>query len=154
MVNLNVYLNNVAKDVYNEKGVKVFSKDEGNAGYDLLSLEEYDLMPGERRLFKLGIYTDFDNHYHVEMRPRSGLALKHGISLVNTPGTIDASYRGEWGAIIINHSDKAYKISRGDKICQVVFIKHEEIGIMLNVEELGDLSTTNRGSGGFNSSGY
>jgi dUTP pyrophosphatase len=122
---------------------------EGDAGVDLYSTKEYALKPGERTLVSTGISIAIPLGYEAQVRPKSGLALKHGISIVNTPGTIDAGYRGEIGVIIINHGQEDYTIEKGKKVAQMVFNKIEAV----NFEEVEDLDDTTRGEGGFGSTG-
>lgn len=107
------------------------------------------LKPGERKLIPTGLYIALPQGYEAQIRPRSGLALKSGISLVNTPGTIDADYRGEIGIIMINHSIENFTINDGDRICQMVIHQHE------NAEwvESNELDETIRGIGGFGHTG-
>ncbi|MDP7179682.1 MAG: dUTP diphosphatase [Candidatus Woesearchaeota archaeon] len=119
----------------------------GDAGVDLYSTEDYVLSPGNKILVSTGIKIALPIGYEAQVRPKSGLALKHGLSIVNTPGTIDAGYRGEVGVIVINHGQDEYKIEKGNKIAQMVFNKIEEV----NFEESGDLDDTSRGEGGFGS---
>lgn len=122
----------------------------GDAGMDLFSVEKYSIKPGERTLVKTGISVEFPHGYEMQIRPRSGLALKKGISIVNTPGTIDAEYRGEVGIILINHGNEVFEINQGDKIAQAVLNKIE----FGEIEEVTELSDTERGSGGFGSTGH
>lgn len=110
---------------------------------------EVILLPGERKLIPTGLFIALPEGYEAQMRPRSGLALKSGISLVNTPGTIDADYRGEIGIILINFSTEAFKIFDGDRICQMVINKIETISWV----EVEDLDETGRGEGGFGHTG-
>ena len=119
----------------------------GDAGVDLYSTEDYVLSPGNKILVSTGIKIALPIGYEAQVRPKSGLALKHGLSIVNTPGTIDAGYRGEVGVIVINHGQDEYKIEKGNKIAQMVFNKIEEV----NFEESGDLDDTSRGEGGLGS---
>ena len=121
----------------------------GDAGLDIYSVEEKLLKPGERALIKTGIKIELPKGTEAQMRPRSGLALKHGISLVNSPGTIDEGYRGEIGVIIINHGNEAFKVEKGMKICQMVVKPVWTV----NVEEVSELDETSRGEGGFGSTG-
>jgi dUTP pyrophosphatase len=121
----------------------------GDAGMDFFSTEKYFLKSGERTLVSTGIQVEFPHGYELQIRPRSGLALKKGISLVNTPGTIDAGYRGEIGIIIINHGKEDFEINPGDKIAQGVLNKVE----FADIEEVSELGESERGSGGFGSSG-
>ena len=122
-----------------------------SAGMDIrANLEsEIILAPGERRLVPTGLYIAIPEGYEAQMRPRSGLALKNGISLVNTPGTIDADYRGEIGIILINFSSEPFVIHDGDRICQMVIKKFETI----TWEETESLDSTDRGEGGFGHTG-
>ncbi|MBU0628208.1 MAG: dUTP diphosphatase [Nanoarchaeota archaeon] len=123
---------------------------EGDAGVDLYSTEDYILNPGERVLVSTGIAISIPEGYEAQVRPKSGLALKHGISIVNTPGTIDCKYRGEIGIITINLGKEDYKIEKGHKIAQMVFNKIEEA----DFEEVKELDNTKRGEGGFGSTGH
>lgn len=107
------------------------------------------LQPGQRKLIPTGLYIALPIGYEAQIRPRSGLALKHGISLVNTPGTIDADYRGEIGVIIINFSDEPFEITDGERICQMVINKYETV----EWEDVAVLSETKRGVGGFGHTG-
>jgi dUTP pyrophosphatase len=122
-----------------------------SAGMDIRAdiSEVISLKPGERKLIPTGLFIALPQGYEAQMRPRSGLALKHGISLVNTPGTIDADYRGEIGIILINHSSEPFEIHDGDRICQMVINKYETI----NWEECDLLDATERGDGGFGHTG-
>ena len=122
---------------------------EGDAGFDLYSIEEINLKPMQRALVRTGISISFDKGFEAQIRPKSGLAINHGITLLNTPGTIDAGYRGEIKVIIANLGEKEYLIEKGKKICQVVFNKIEEP----EIEEVKELDTTTRGEGGFGSTG-
>lgn len=106
------------------------------------------LGPLERALVPTGLFVALPPGYEAQIRPRSGLAVKHGISLVNAPGTIDADYRGEYGVIMINLSNEPYTVQDGDRIAQLVLSKHETI----EWEEVAELDTTER-DGGFGSTG-
>ncbi len=107
------------------------------------------LKSGERILVPTGLFIALPQGYEAQMRPRSGLALKNGISLVNTPGTIDADYRGEIGIIIINFSKEPFTIHDGDRICQMVIKKHETV----EWDVYDSLDVTDRGEGGFGHTG-
>jgi len=122
-----------------------------SAGMDIRANIESEivLQPGERKLIPTGLFIALPAGYEAQMRPRSGLALKNGISLVNTPGTIDADYRGEIGVILINHSTEPFTIRDGDRICQMVINKYETIGW----EACEKLDATDRGVGGFGHTG-
>lgn len=107
------------------------------------------LEPLERKLFPTGLYIELPVGYEAQIRPRSGLALKRGITVLNTPGTIDADYRGEIGVILINLSNVAQTIEPGERICQMVIAKHEQPELV----EVVSLTQTERGTGGFGHSG-
>ena len=122
-----------------------------SAGMDVRANLDNDvvLLPGERKLIPTGLFIALPSGYEAQIRPRSGLALKSGISLVNTPGTIDADYRGEIGIILINFSNENFVIHDGDRICQMVINKFETIVW----EEVESLDETHRGDGGFGHTG-
>ncbi|MDD3520053.1 MAG: dUTP diphosphatase, partial [Actinomycetota bacterium] len=123
---------------------------EGDAGLDLRSSTDAILMPFERKLIPTGIKIEIPRGYAGFVQPRSGLAIKNGISLVNTPGLIDSSYRGEIKAILINLDRKSnFIIKKGDRICQLVLLKVEKAEIIFTDE----LENTDRGENGFGSSG-
>jgi len=107
------------------------------------------LKPLQRALVPTGIFIQLPEGYEAQIRPRSGLAIKHGISVVNSPGTIDADYRGEICAILINLSDEEFTINDGDRICQMVITEHSRV----EWREVCKLEETNRGSGGFGHTG-
>ena len=107
------------------------------------------LKPGEIKLIPTGLSISLPKGYEAQIRPRSGLALRHGLGLVNSPGTIDADYRGEIGVIAINWGKKSFTIKRGDRIAQVVINKISRV----RVEEVDELDPTKRGKGGFGHSG-
>lgn len=107
------------------------------------------LQPLERKLIPTGLFIELPAGYEAQIRPRSGLALKRGLTVLNTPGTIDADYRGEVGVILINLSGEAQTIEPGERICQMVIAKHESPEVV----ELTELSETERGAGGFGHSG-
>ena len=121
----------------------------GDSGVDLYSAEEYVLKPMERRLISTGIKIEIPHGYEAQVRPKSGLAIEHGISHANSVGTIDSGYRGEIKVPLINLSDKSYKIEKGKKIAQMVFAKVEEAVF----EEVGELGPTARNESGFGSTG-
>lgn len=122
----------------------------GDAGYDLSSLEGVILEPFERKLIKTGISIELPLGFAALVIPRSGNAINKGLSLVNTPGLIDSNYRGELKAIAINLDPKTpIEIRKGDRIAQLIIIKAEEV----DFTEVDELSETERGSGGFGSSG-
>ena len=122
----------------------------GDAGADLYAREDFTLNPGERKLIPTGISIALPPGYVALIHPRSGLANKHGISMVNTPGTIDAAYRGEIAVILINHDlTEIFSAKRGDRIAQLVIQKVE----MAEFIEVEQLPGTTRGSGGFGHTG-
>lgn len=122
-----------------------------SAGMDLRAhLEEaVTLKPMERKLIPTGLFMELSAGYEAQIRPRSGLALKNGITLLNAPGTIDADYRGDVGVILVNLSTEDFIVQSGDRIAQMVIAKYEQI--QWNLVE--DLSETERGAGGFGSTG-
>ena len=121
-----------------------------SAGMDLYANidEPITLKPLERTLVKTGLFISLPKGYEAQVRPRSGLAFKNGITVLNTPGTIDADYRGEIGVILVNLSSQDFTINDGDRIAQMVIAKHETA----IWEEVENLDETNRGEGGFGSS--
>ncbi len=122
-----------------------------SAGMDIRAFldKEVILKPLERKLIPTGLYIELPSGYEAQIRPRSGLALKKGVSIVNTPGTIDADYRGEIGIILINLSSDEVRIEGGERICQMVINKVEKI----LWEEVEVLEDSRRGSGGFGHTG-
>ncbi len=124
---------------------------EDSAGMDVRAFlsSPVTLLPGERALIPTGLYIALPQGYECQIRPRSGLAIKHGISLVNSPGTVDADYRGEIGVIVINHSGEPFTINDGERICQMVIAAYSRVA-WNRVESLDD---TERGAGGFGHSG-
>ncbi|OGC06287.1 deoxyuridine 5'-triphosphate nucleotidohydrolase [candidate division WOR-1 bacterium RIFOXYD2_FULL_36_8] len=121
------------------------------AGMDLYAAVTEDLAipPGGWKLIPTGLAIALPEGYEAQVRPRSGLALKQGISVLNTPGTVDADYRGEVGVILMNHSKQDLVVKRGDRIAQMIVNKIERI----EFEEVSDLSSTDRGVGGFGHTG-
>lgn len=120
----------------------------GSSGYDLYSIEEIILKSGESKLVKTGISIEIPLGFEAQIRPRSGLALKKSITVLNTPGTIDSDYRGEIGVILINHGKTDVILEKHERIAQMVFQKVEFAEF---IEE--NLTQTERNSGGFGSSG-
>ena len=121
----------------------------GDSGVDLYAAEDYLLKPMERKLIATGIKIAVPYGYEAQIRPKSGLAIEHGISHANSIGTIDSSYRGEIKVPLINLSDRPYKIEKGKKIAQMVFAKVEEAVF----EEVEELASTTRNENGFGSTG-
>jgi dUTP pyrophosphatase len=108
-----------------------------------------ELKPMERKLIPTGLFIALPKGFEAQLRPRSGLAIKHGITLLNTPGTIDADYRGEIGVILINLSNETFMINDGERICQMIISSHEQV--VWEPEE--SLDETERGAGGFGHTG-
>ena len=121
----------------------------GDAGMDLYSTEDYNIKPGERVLVSTGIKIALPNGFEAQVRSKSGLALKHGLTVLNAPGTIDSEYRGEVGVIAINLGQEDYEVKAGEKIAQLVIKSVCEA----ELEELDNLDDTTRGDGGFGSTG-
>jgi dUTP pyrophosphatase len=121
----------------------------GAAGMDVLSAEDVTLAPGARHPVATGLSVAIPPGYEIQVRPRSGLALKHGISVPNTPGTIDSDYRGELKVILINHGAEPFPIHRGDRIAQLVLAPVT----IAEWHEVAELDSTDRGAGGFGSTG-
>lgn len=111
--------------------------------------EVISIAPGERVLIPIGLYIQLPYGYEAQIRPRSGLALKYGITVLNTPGTIDADYRGEIGVCLINHGNDTFDVHHGDRIAQIVFAKVEQAALV----EVSELVNTKRGDGGFGHTG-
>jgi len=122
-----------------------------SAGMDLRANidEPVTLRPLQRSLIPTGIYIQLPDGYEAQIRPRSGLAVKHGISIVNSPGTIDADYRGEIRVILVNLSDEDFIINDGERICQMIIARHARVEWL----QVDDLDETERGSGGFGHTG-
>lgn len=122
-----------------------------SAGMDLRANigEDIVLRPMERRIVPTGLYIALPAGYEAQVRPRSGLALNHGITVLNSPGTIDADYRGEIGVLLINLSDKDFVITDGERIAQMVIARHEQG----EFEIVDELDTTERGEGGYGHTG-
>lgn len=122
---------------------------EGDAGLDIRSVEELEIAPGARALVHTGLVFMLQPGWEAQVRPRSGLALKHGVTVLNTPGTIDAGYRGEVGVILANFGTDPFKIAKGDKIAQIVVSPV----VRADIVETNEIDATERGSGGFGSTG-
>ena len=121
----------------------------GDAAMDLCACEACAIAPGERRLVRTGLVMELPPDTEAQVRPRSGLALKHGLTLLNTPGTIDEGYRGEIGVILINHGHETFHVTPGMRIAQLVVAPV----LRAVVEEVSAVSATERGAGGFGSTG-
>lgn len=121
----------------------------GAAGMDVVSAETVTIAPGARHAVATGFAMAIPGGYEIQVRPRSGLAFKHGISVPNTPGTIDSDYRGEVKVLLINHGDEPFAIARGDRVAQLVIAPVTRAGFA----EVDELDETKRGVGGFGSTG-
>ncbi|UCH96052.1 MAG: dUTP diphosphatase [Candidatus Aminicenantes bacterium] len=121
----------------------------GDAGLDLFSVERKEIPPGESTLIRTGIVIELPENTEAQIRPRSGLALNHQVTLLNTPGTIDYGYRGEIKVIMINHGKKTFIVEQGMKIAQMVI----KPVLTVEVVQVEELSETRRGEGGFGSTG-
>lgn len=126
-------------------------KSEGASGADLFAYieDEVVLRPHERRLVSTGVAVQLPYGYELQVRPRSGLALKHGVTVLNTPGTVDSDYRGELQVLLINLSNEDFHLKKGDRIAQAVISKVERV----NFEEVSFLNETKRGTAGYGSTG-
>lgn len=121
----------------------------GAAGMDVVSAESVTIAPGARHAVATGLALAIPQGYEIQVRPRSGLALKHGITVPNTPGTIDSDYRGELKVILINHGSEPFAIQRGDRVAQLVLAPV----VQAAWDEVAELDATERGAGGFGSTG-
>ena len=126
-------------------------KTEGSSGLDIRAniARNILLKPGERKLIPTGLYLDIPSSLEAQIRPRSGLAINNGVTVLNTPGTIDSDYRGEIKIILVNLSKDSFKVENGDRIAQIVFVKIEKI----TWQNSQKLTQTKRGKGGFGSTG-
>ena len=146
MENILIKYLNESNDLYRlEKATK------GSAGFDLLASinDSLEIGAGKSLLVPCGFSLQMPNNFEAQVRPRSGLALKNSITVLNTPGTIDSDYRGEICVILINHGQMSFKITRGMRIAQIIFKETPEV----NLVEVDELDNTKRGSGGFGSTG-
>ena len=139
--------------IYVEKGCEAPAyKHDGDAGMDVRAKITTALRVGETAMIHTGIYMELPIGIECQVRPRSGLALKYGVTVLNSPGTIDSNYRGECNVILINHSDEDLVIEKGDRIAQFVFAEHLTADF-IHVDTIEELSDTNRGATGFGDSG-
>jgi dUTP pyrophosphatase len=122
---------------------------EGAAGMDVVSAEDVTIQPGARHPVATGLALAIPPGFEIQVRPRSGLAFKHGITVPNTPGTIDSDYRGELKVLLINHGTEAFEIARGDRVAQLVLAPV----VQAAWAEVDELDATARGEGGFGSTG-
>ena len=133
----------------NEEAIIPAYQSEEAAGFDLHSIEDYVLKTGERKLINTGLAFETEPGYEVQIRPRSGLAFKHGITVLNSPGTIDSDYRGEIKVLLINLGSEDFEIKKGERIAQAVVAP----AIQAEIVEVDELNDTKRGKGGFGSTG-
>jgi dUTP pyrophosphatase len=122
---------------------------QGSSGADLVSVQDLDIQPGKVGVVDLGFSVAFQPTYEIQIRPRSGLAANFGVTVVNTPGTVDSDYRGPMKVLLINHGDKVFRVSKGDRVAQMVLCPIRRAYF----EELETLDPTERGKGGFGSTG-
>lgn len=121
----------------------------GDAGLDVRSVEDLTILPGRRALVKTGLVMELPPDAEAQVRPRSGLALKHGVTVLNSPGTIDSGYRGEVGVILVNLGDEPFQVCKGDRIAQLVIASVAHADIV----EAESVDSSERGEGGFGSTG-
>ncbi len=140
---VNIHMDNGCEDLFPRKA------HEDDAAFDLRSRVDVVIPSGKITLVPTGVFMELPVGYEAQVRPRSGLALKHGITVLNTPGTIDAGYRGEVGVILINAGPADFTVARGDRIAQMVVQKLADVELVA-AEQLSD---TSRGAGGFGSTG-
>jgi dUTP pyrophosphatase len=133
----------------NEKAIIPAYQSEEAAGFDLHSIEDIVIKVGERKLIGTGLAFEIEKGFEVQIRPRSGLAFKHGITVLNSPGTIDSDYRGEIKVLLVNLGEEDFEIKKGERIAQAVIAPV----VQAEFEEVKELSDTKRGSGGFGSTG-
>jgi len=126
-----------------------YRANKGDAGLDLFSIEEKVIEPGETALIRTGIQIELPKGTEAQVRPRSGLALKHSVTILNSPGTIDQGYRGEINVILINHGKELFQVEKQMRIAQMVIAPV----LSVTLEEIDTLSASERGEGGFGSSG-
>lgn len=132
-----------------KEGSKLDRKTVNSAGFDISSSEDVSLNPMERKIVKTGIFCEIPRGFVGYVCPRSGLAIKNGVTVLNAPGIIDSDYRGEVGVILINLGSEKYDIHKGDRIAQLIISPYGQVDII----EKKELSLTDRGNGGFGSTG-
>ena len=137
--------------INNSKHKTPLYKTSGSSGMDIRANIETDILlkPKDRLAVPTGVFLEIPVDFEIQVRPRSGLALKHGVTVLNSPGTIDSDYRGEILVILVNHSTDIFKIQDGDRIAQLVLAKVERI----TWDKINKLTATERGTGGFGSTG-
>ena len=140
---------NLKVKLINEDAILPFQANIGDAGLDLFSAEEKLILPGEAELIRTGIIIELPEGTEAQVRPRSGLALKHSVTNLNSPGTIDEGYRGEIKVILINHGNKEFLVEKQTRIAQIVIAQIAKV----NIVQVEELTNSERGEGGFGSSG-
>ena len=140
---------NLKVKLINEDAILPFQANIGDAGLDLFSAEEKLILPGEAELIRTGIIIELPRGTEAQVRPRSGLALKHSVTILNSPGTIDEGYRGEIKVILINHGNKEFLVEKQTRIAQIVIAQIAKV----NIVQVEELTNSERGEGGFGSSG-
>jgi len=138
----------VIKKVNPDAHIPKYQSEEA-AGFDLHSIEDHEISPGQRALIKTGLSMALEPGYELQIRPRSGLAFKHGITVLNAPGTVDSDYRGEIMVLLINHGTEDFMIKKNERVAQGVV----QAVIQAKLEVVEELDDTVRGSGGFGSTG-
>lgn len=140
--------------IFDEFNIQDFSRaDNGSAGYDIRSAENNTIHPNSMKMIKTGLYMEIPEGIELQIRSRSGLANKNNVFVLNSPGTVDSSYRGEICVLLYNLGDTAFVIEKGDRIAQGVFAKYGTISVILKVDSKEELSKTERGEEGFGHSG-
>lgn len=143
-----------------KRTIKIMLKDGANnpvystersAGADVKTLEEFELLPGQRKMIHTGIYMQLPEDVEVQVRPRSGLAIKYGITCINSPGTIDSDYQGECNVLLINHGTEPVAFLKGDRIAQFIFSESVVQAVFEKVDSFSEI--TERGDGGFGHTG-
>lgn len=143
-------MENIVKIQLNHEDAKMpYRANEGDAGLDLFSIEEKTIPTGESALIRTGIQMELPKGTEAQIRPRSGLAAKHAVTVLNTPGTIDEGYRGELQVILINHGKNDFTVEKGMRIAQMVVAPVLPVTLL----EINQLTASERGEGGFGSSG-
>lgn len=147
MIGINTVLR--VKKLHEDAKLPTYANQWGDSGADVFSINDYILQPGERKLIQTGIAVICPDGYECQVRSKSGLALKQGLMVLNSPGTVDNGYRGEVGVILYNSSNEIRVIQKGDKVAQIVICPVSQAVIM----EVNELDETSRGEGGFGSTG-
>lgn len=137
------------KKLHEDAKLPVYANKFGDSGADVFAIDNYSIAPGERALVKTGIAIVLPDGYECQVRSKSGLALKRGLMVLNSPGTVDNGYRGEVGVILYNTSNETQHIEKGDKVAQLVFVPVQQ-SLFIEVYEMDE---TSRGAGGYGSTG-